>query len=99
MVVVPETGGSGGIWPVASNSRCLKRERLQAFCNSLAKIDAEGSELLLLAQPREWERVRVLIFEFSAARCRKHSCFMTYSLSHGFWVSGLWFRVGILRLY
>ena len=50
-VVVPETGGSGGIWPVASNSRCLKRERPQTFCNSLAKIDAESSELLLLAQP------------------------------------------------
>ena len=73
MVVVPETSGSGCIWPVASSSRCLKRECPQTFCNSLAKIDAEGSEFLPLAQPREWQRARVLIFEFSAARCRKHT--------------------------
>ena len=33
-------------------------------------MDIEGSELALLAQLRAWLRVRVLVFEFSAARCR-----------------------------
>ena len=29
-------------------------------------------KLPLLALPRKWQQVRLLIFEFSAARCRKH---------------------------
>ena len=33
-------------------------------------MDIEGSELALLAQHQDWRRVRVLVFEFSAARCR-----------------------------
>ena len=40
--------------------------------HTIVKIDVEGSELPLLAKSRNWKQVRVLVFEFSAARSRKH---------------------------
>ncbi|CAE7760172.1 rrg1, partial [Symbiodinium pilosum] len=41
--------------------------------HTVVKIDVEGSKLPLLPQPRDRKQVRLLIFEFSAARCRKHA--------------------------
>ncbi|CAE7212660.1 unnamed protein product [Symbiodinium sp. CCMP2592] len=38
--------------------------------HTIIKMDVEGSELQLLAKPRDWKNTRLLIFEFSAGRCR-----------------------------
>ena len=45
-------------------------ERVISDQHTIIKMDIEGSELALLSQPRDWKRVRILVFEFSAARCR-----------------------------
>ena len=55
----------------ARSMACRSSERIISD-HTIVKIDVEGSELPLLAQPCNWQQVRLLIFDFSAARCWKH---------------------------
>ena len=41
-------------------------------CHTMIKMDIEGAEMAILVEPRrehEWRQARLLVFEYSVARC------------------------------